>query len=303
MDDELGDQLTDRASRRQRLWHCAGMLLGLVHVNMDSMSQPDRLVAAAQAAEAAGFDSAWAGEHIVLPDPQVPPSPMKPQDPALDSLLALTWAAAHTRTIRLATGIVILPQRNPVILAKEVATLDVLSGGRVMLGIGAGYLQPEFRALRANFTERGPVTDEYLEAMDSLWYDEHPEYHGRFADFAGVDAHPRPLQQPIPLVVGGHSPAAYRRAVARGQGWYGYWLTPDDVATSLEGLRIAAEEVERPVERGALEISVTPRNRITAEHALAFAELGVDRLVVRVPPRSDRAVETIETAVTAVASL
>jgi alkanesulfonate monooxygenase SsuD/methylene tetrahydromethanopterin reductase-like flavin-dependent oxidoreductase (luciferase family) len=103
--------------------------------------------------------------------------------------------------------------------------------------------------------------------------------------------------------VGGHSPAAYRRAVARGQGWYGYWLTPDDVATSLEGLRIAAEEVERPVERGALEISVTPRNRITAEHALAFAELGVDRLVVRVPPRSDRAVETIETAVTAVASL
>jgi probable F420-dependent oxidoreductase len=279
------------------------MLLGLVHVNMDSMSRPDRLVAAAQAAEAAGFDSVWAGEHVVLPDPQVPPSPMKPQDPTLDSLLALTWAAAHTRTIRLATGIVILPQRNPVILAKEVATLDVLSGGRVMLGIGAGYLQPEFRALRANFAERGPVTDEYLEAMDSLWYDEHPEFHGRFADFAGVDAHPRPLQRPIPLVVGGHSPAAYRRAVVRGHGWYGYWLTPDDVATSLEGLRSAADEVERPVERGALEISVTPRGRITAEQALAYAELGVDRLVVRVPPKSDGAAETIETAATAIASL
>ena len=92
----------------------------------------------------------------------------------------------------------ILPQRNPVVLAKEVATLDVLSGGAVMLGVGAGYLEPEFRAIGANFAERGAVTDEYLDAMQSLWYDEHPEYHGRFADFAGVDAHPRPVQTTDP---------------------------------------------------------------------------------------------------------
>src|SRR5256714_1422528 len=166
-----------------------------------------------------------AGEHIVLPDPQVPPSPMAPGDPALDSVLALTWAAAHTTTIRLATGIVILPQRNPVVLAKEVATLDVLSGGRVMLGVGAGYLEPEFRAVGANFAERGAVTDEYLDAMRALWYDEHPEYHGRFTGFGGVDAYPRPVQQPVPLIVGGHRGPAYRRAVARAHGWYGYWLT------------------------------------------------------------------------------
>jgi len=145
------------------------MKLGLVHINMGSMSQPDALVAATRAAESAGFDSVWAGEHVVLPDPQVPPSPMSPQDPALDSLFALAWAAAHSTTIRLATGIVILPQRNPVVLAKEVATLDVLSGGRVMLGVGAGYLEPEFRALGANFAERGAVTDEYLEALQALW--------------------------------------------------------------------------------------------------------------------------------------
>ena len=274
-----------------------------MHVNLDSMSRPDELVTAVQAAEAAGFDSVWAGEHIVLPDPQVPPSPMDPDHPALDSLLALTWAAAHTATIRLATGIVILPQRNPVVLAKEVATLDVLSGGRIMLGIGAGYLEPEFRALHANFAARGAVTDEYLDAMASLWYDDHPEYHGRFADFAGVDAHPRPLQQPIPIVVGGHSPPAYRRAVARGHGWYGYWLTPDDVAKALDGLRAAANDVERPVERGALEISVTPRGPITAQQAHAFADLGVDRLVVRVPPTANGAAETIETAVNAVANI
>src|SRR5262249_33467915 len=136
------------------LRYTALMRLGLVHVNMGSMSGPDALVAAARAAEAAGFDSVWAGEHVVLPDPQVPPSPMDPRDPALDSLLALSWAAAHTSHVRLATGIIILPQRNPLVLAKEVATLDVLSGGRVMLGVGAGYLEPEFDALGANFTER-----------------------------------------------------------------------------------------------------------------------------------------------------
>ena len=157
------------------------MRLGLIHINMGPMSSPDALVQAARAAEQAGFDSVWAGEHLVLPDPQVPPSPMAPQEPALDSLLALTWAAAHTATIRLATGIVILPQRNPVLLAKQVATLDVLSGGRITLGVGAGYLEPEFRAIGANFAERGAVTDEYLDAMRALWYDEHPVYRGRRA--------------------------------------------------------------------------------------------------------------------------
>jgi probable F420-dependent oxidoreductase len=278
------------------------MRLGLVHVNMGSMSRPEAIVAAAGAAEAAGFDSLWAGEHIVLPDPQVPPSPMGPQDPALDSLLALTWAAAHTTTIRLATGIVILPQRNPLVLAKQVATLDVLSGGRVVLGVGAGYLEPEFRALGANFAERGAVTDEYLDALRSLWYDDRPEYHGRFADFAGVDAYPRPIQRPVPLVVAGRSPPAYRRAVARAHGWYGYWLAPDDVAAALAGLRDAADRVERRAELGRLEISVTPRGRLTPERAAAFAAAGVDRLVLLAPPTPEGPAETIAAGVAAVAA-
>ncbi|HEX6311384.1 MAG TPA: TIGR03619 family F420-dependent LLM class oxidoreductase [Acidimicrobiia bacterium] len=278
------------------------MLLGLVHVNMGSMSRPDALAGAARAAEDAGFDSVWAGEHVVLPDPQVPPSPMAPRDPALDSLLALTWAAANTTTIRLATGILILPQRNPVVLAKEVATLDVLSGGRVTLGVGVGYLEPEFRAIGADFERRGAVTDEYLEAMQSLWYDEHPECHGRFVDFAGVDAHPRPVQRPIPLVVAGHSPPAYRRVVARAHGWYGYWLAPDDAARALAGLRAAAEEVERPADLGELEISVTPRGRMTPELVAAFAQVGVHRLVpLAVEPAGPQA--TIDAAVSAVAGL
>jgi probable F420-dependent oxidoreductase len=193
---------------------------------------------------------------------------------------ALTWAAAHSNRVWLASGIIILPQRNPVVLAKEVASLDALSGGRVMLGIGAGYLEPEFRAVGANYRERGAVTDEYLDVLGCLWYDEHPEYHGRFVDFAGVDAHPRPLQRPIPLVVGGHSAPAYRRAVRRAHGWYGFALTPEGAAVCVAGLREAASRIERPPALGRLEITVTPRGRLTPERAAAFADLGVDRLVV-----------------------
>jgi probable F420-dependent oxidoreductase len=266
--------------------------LGLFSINMGTNAAPAQLAAVAQAAERAGCESLWAGEHVVLPDPQVPPSPMAPQDPALDPLLALTWAAAATTTVRLATGIVILPQRNPVVLAKQLASLDVLSGGRFTFGVGVGYLEPEFRAIGANFPDRGPVTDEYLDAMASLWYDEHPEYHGRFVEFAGVDAHPRPAQRPIPIVIGGHAAPAFRRAVARGHGWYGFAMTPDDAARALEGLRAAASEVARPAELGELEITVTPRGRLTAETAAAFAELGVHRLVP--VPRPDATAADIE---------
>jgi probable F420-dependent oxidoreductase len=278
--------------------------LGLFGINMHASATPGAMVATVRAAEAAGFESVWAGEHVVLPDPQVPPSPMAPQDPAVDSLFALTWAAAHTSTLRLATGIVILPQRNPVVLAKEVASLDVLSGGRVILGIGAGYLEPEFRAIGANFAERGTVTDEYLDALSALWYDDHPEYHSRFVDFAGVDAYPRPVQRPIPLVVGGHSPPAYRRAVARGKGWYGFAQKPEDTTASLAGLRDAASQVERPSELGELEITVTPRGRLTPERAAAWAELGVDRVVVYpVGATPDEVLAAIDSSAAAIADL
>jgi probable F420-dependent oxidoreductase len=279
------------------------MKLGLFNINMGMQSRPDGLARAARAAEEAAFESVWAGEHVILPDPQVPPSPMAPQDPALDPFIGLTYAAAVTSTIRLATGIVILPQRNPVVLAKQIASLDVLSGGRFTLGVGVGYLEPEFRAIGADFEHRGAVTDEHLDAMDRLFYDEHPEHHGRFADFAGVDAHPRPVQRPIPVVIGGHTQAAYRRAVRRGHGWYGFAMTPESAAASLEGLRRARDEVARPDELGDLEITVTPRGRLTAEIAAAFAELGVDRLVVIPNPKDDDVRPSIDAAVAAIGTL
>jgi probable F420-dependent oxidoreductase len=276
--------------------------LGLFNINMGRQCDPGRLTVAAQAAEAAGFESLWAGEHVVLPDPQVPPSPMAPQDPAIDPFIGLTYAAAVTERIRLATGIVIMPQRNPVVLAKQIASLDVLSGGRFTLGIGVGYLEPEFRAIGANFPDRGAVTDEFVDAMEALWYQERPEYHGTHVDFAGVDAHPRPVQSPVPVVVGGHTAAAYRRSVARGAGWYGFAMTPETAAASVDGLRKAADEVDRPAALGDLEITITPRGRLTPETAAAFAELGVDRLVIIPNPREDDVRPSIDAALAAVAS-
>ena len=279
------------------------MKLGLFGVNMGVCAEPEHLVDAVRAAESAGFDSVWADEHVILPDPQVPPSPMAPQDPALDPFIALAWAASATSSVRVATGIVIMPQRNPVVLAKQVASLDVLSGGRVTLGIGVGYLEPEFRAIGANFTDRGAVTDEYVEAMQHLWYDEHPAYKGRFAQFDGVDAYPRPLQQTIPIVVGGHTERAFRRAVGRGHGWYGFAQTPESTGAAIAGLRKAADRCERASELGQLEITVTPRGRFTSDMAKAFADLGVDRVVpVIYPPTTDGAAKTIENALAAVQS-
>src|SRR5215211_2725666 len=164
------------------------MRFALVGVTLDAWLKPDAAARLARLAEEAGFDSLWAGEHVVLPDPRVPPSPMNPEDPMLDPVVTLTFLAAQTRTIRLATGIIILPQRNPLVLAKELASLDVLSGGRLIVGVGVGYLEPEFRALGIPFADRGRRTLDYLGAMRAIWDMEQPAYDGRLFAFDGVQA-------------------------------------------------------------------------------------------------------------------
>jgi probable F420-dependent oxidoreductase len=197
-----------------------------------------------------------------------------------------------TRRVRLGTGIIILPQRNPLVLAKELASLDTLSGGRLIFGIGVGYLEPEFRALGAPFAERGAVTDEYLAAMRAIWSQAKPAYHGRFVSFADVQAHPQPVQRPHPpIVVGGRTKAAFRRAVQQGNGWYGFGLDPDATAQALAGLREAAQQHPRPAHLGPLEISITPGRGVGVDAAAAerFAALGVHRLVVMPSPRLDGA--------------
>jgi len=257
------------------------MKLGFYGINIGACVDPEVAVAVAKAAEEAGFDSVWTAEHVVLPDPQVAASPIPPQTPLLDPAVALAHVAAETRTIRLATGIIILPQRNPVVLAKELASVDVLSGGRLVFGLGAGYLEPEFEAVGATFAERGERTDEYIEAMLALWTQEKPRFEGRFVSFSGIDAQPRPIQKPHPpIVVGGMSPPALRRAVRWGNGWYGFALDLDATAQCVDGLRRAQQRVERGSELGSLEISVTPSGLLDADTLSGYEELGVDRLVV-----------------------
>ena len=256
------------------------MKLGLYGINLGPCAEPEAAASVARAAEQAGFESVWTAEHVVLPDPQVPPSPVPAATPILDPAVALAHVAAHTRTIRLATGIIILPQRNPLVLAKELASVDVVSGGRLIFGIGAGYLRPEFEALGAPFEDRGERTDEYIEAIRALWTQEAPHFEGRFVSFENIDAQPRPLQDPHPpIVVGGMSPPALRRAVRQGNGWYGFALDVEATATCVAGLRTARQRVDRPAELGPLEISVTPSVPLDADVVRRFQDAGVHRLV------------------------
>ena len=258
------------------------MRLGVFGLNSGCTYEPAVTVAAARLAEELGFDSVWAGEHVVVPSPRVAPSPMEPTDPILDPFVHLAFVAAATEHVLLATGIIILPQRNPLVLAKQAASLDVLSGGRLVLGIGAGYLEPEMTAVGVPMADRGARTDDYLAAMRALWNEPGPVAHdGPFTTFAGVDAHPRPVQAGGPrIVTGGHTPPAYRRAIAAAHGWYGFALEPDGAQQSVDALRAAAEAVDRPAALGPLEISVTPRRRLDRESLDAFRAAGVDRLVL-----------------------
>ncbi len=260
------------------------MKIGLFGINFGLCGDPAPMVRVARAAEEAALESLWTGEHVVLPDPQAPPSPAAPRTPFLDPSVALAHIAAATARIRLGTGIIILPQRNPVELAKELASVDVVSGGRLIFGLGAGYLEPEFRALGANYEERGAITDEAIDVLRALWTQEKPSFSGRYFRFAGIDAHPRPVQRPHPpIVIGGMSRPAAQRAVARGNGWYGFFTNPELTARSLAWIREAIAAGLRPAGLGPLEISVTPPPPITLDLLKQYAELGVHRLIGLAP--------------------
>jgi probable F420-dependent oxidoreductase len=267
--------------------------IGLFAINSHACAEPEAATRIAVLAERLGYDSLWAGEHVVVPSPRVEPSPMEPEEPILDPLVALAHIAAHTEHIKLGTGVIILPQRNPLVLAKQVASLDVLSGGRLIVGIGVAYLEPEMRAIGVPMEARGARADEYLAAMRSLWEDDAPSFSGEYVNFEGVDAHPRPVQRPLPVVVGGHTRAAHRRAARSADGWYGFLQGLRAMAEQRELMRAAIDETgrERP-----LHVSVTPSRRLDAETVSAYAELGVDRLIVA-PPISlslDALVEFVE---------
>ena len=257
------------------------MKFGLFGINNGPCAFPKCAAAVARAAEEAGFESVWTGEHVILPDPQAPPSPVPANYPMLDPAIALAFVAAHTTKIRLGTGIIILPQRNPVVLAKELASTDVLSNGRLIFGIGVGYLKPEFDAIGAPFDHKGARSEEWLAAMIALWSMPQPEFSGRWVKFKGVNAMPRPVQQPHPeIVFGGHTMEAYSRAARLAKGWYGFAQDLDGTAKCVEGLKAACKAAGRRFED--VEVSITPNARVKVDRDTAkrYADLGVSRLIL-----------------------
>jgi len=241
-----------------------------------------------RAAESLGFDSVWGGEHVIRPDAIRSPYPYsddgqmpgEAETAIPDPLVWLAYVAAAAPNVRLGTCILVLPQRNPLVLAKELATLDQLSGGRLELGIGVGWLREEFEALGVPWERRGARTDEYIHAMRALWSGPHAEYHGEFVDFPPATCSPRPIQDPLPIIVGGDSPASIRRAARLGDGYFPGTVDTPRLETLKTELARAAERESRDPSQIALHAIFGPQMAEPVAGAEAFAALGVDRVMV-----------------------
>jgi len=273
----------------------AGMKFGLYGLLRGIGVEPDLLVRRARLAEDAGFESLWVGDHIALPPEE------GGKDPRLEVVVALSHLAAVTSRIRLGFGVLVLPQRQPVLLARQVSSLDHLSRGRVTVGIGVGYVEPELAAMGVTRAERGARTDEYLAAMRALWTGE-PAFRGRWVSYDDVHQRPLPVQRPYPpVVVGGHSTGACRRAVTAGNGWFGVYLDVAEAAEALGRLRAVAADCDRPADLGPLEITVTPPGPVDLDTARRYADLGVDRLVITPTEEDGSGIEAVIDSVAALA--
>ncbi|HEX9969504.1 MAG TPA: LLM class F420-dependent oxidoreductase [Acidimicrobiales bacterium] len=263
------------------------MKFGIMFANAGPAAQPEHAVALAQLAEEAGFESLWTVEHVVVPvgyESQYPYSrdgrmPGGEEVPIPDPLVWLTYVGAHTTRIKLATGILILPQRNPVVVAKEVATFDVLTSGRAILGVGVGWLKEEFDVIGVPFEERAARTDDAIAALRALWAPGAASYEGRYTSFGPVHSLPKPAQAGgVPIVVGGHSEAAARRAGRLGDGFFPARGDLDSLPGLFDAMRKAAVDAGRDPDA----IEITAGGAMDVEGAKRYADLGVDRLVV--PP-------------------
>ena len=239
-------------------------------------------------ADSLGFESVWGGEHVIIPDEIVSKYPYtadgkipaEPDTPVPDPLIWLAFAAAAAPNLRLGTCILIVPQRNPLILAKELATLDQLSGGRVELGLGVGWLKEEFDALGVPWDRRGARNDEYIEAMRELWKAPHASFEGEFVNFDRVTCSPRPVSGNIPVIVGGDSKAAINRAVRLADGYFPGEGDINRLRDLLGRVRQAAEDAGR--DPASLEIN-TMFGAQMADPEKGIAEMreaGVDRIMI-----------------------
>jgi len=257
------------------------MKIGFFGINTGVFSTREAITQVAKTAEDAGYESLWTGEHVVLVDPQSGSSPVPPETNMVDTVATLAFLAGITERIKLGSGIILLAQRNPVILAKELAGIDVLSDGRLLFGVGVGYVKEEFDVIGIPYEERGARVTEHIEAIRALWSQDKPNFQGQFTQISGVQSNPRPVQAPHPpIIIGGMSPPAYRRAVKQGNGWYGFFEDLETTAASIAGLKQAAEECQRPTELGELEITITPPGPVDLDTVNRYEDLGVTRLVL-----------------------
>ena len=239
-------------------------------------------------AEAIGFESVWGGEHVVLPDsieskyPYTPDGkiPAEPDTPIPDPLIWLAFVAAAVPRLRLGTCILIVPQRNPLVLAKEMATLDQLSGGRVELGLGVGWLKEEFETLGVRWERRGARNDEYVAAMRALWAAPHAEFHGEFVDFEPATCSPRPVNGSIPVIVGGDTNAAIRRAVRIADGYFPGEGDFERLRDLIGRLRNAATDADRDPDSIAINAMFGTQMIDPAAGMEQMLTLGVDRIMV-----------------------
>lgn len=260
------------------------MKFGLMGINYGVCANLDLMTEVVIAAEQAGFDSVWTGEHLVLPDPQTPDSPTAPTFPYFDSLSALSYLSGVTNKIKLCTGVVLIALRNPVLLAKETATIDHLSRGRLLFGIGSGYLAREFEVLNKSFADRGARTDEYIDVLRELWVSEQPRFDGPTHSFDGIQSRPLAYQKGgPPIIVGGWSEPALRRAAKKAQGWYGYGMDVLQTKACIDAMDQASETEVRPEELGELEISMAIEAHPTEDLVEKYEDIGVTRLILTSP--------------------
>jgi probable F420-dependent oxidoreductase len=260
------------------------MKIGLFAVGIANFAQPEMIAAAASHAERLGFATIWAPEHLLFlesfssqyPYARGEKLPVPTTIPLLNPFIALTYAAARTSKIRLATGVCLVPEYNPLLLAKICASLDYLSHGRLALGIGIGWLREEFDALGIPWERRAKRTREHVEAMRAVW-GEKRDYSGEFVNFKGALSYPTPARgAALPILVGGQSEAALKRAAVYGDGWCGFNLTPDETAEAIAKMRRLRTEHGR--DKTPFEFLVSPTNANTPDDLKRYRDVGVDEL-------------------------
>jgi probable F420-dependent oxidoreductase len=263
------------------------MKIGIMFANVGPWYLPDNAAAMGEAADTYGIESLWTVEHVVVPKDYQSSYPYSPtgkmpgpeESPIPDPLIWLSFMAAHTKRVRLATGILILPQRPPAVTAKEVATLDVLSGGRVTLGVGVGWLKEEFDIIGVPFEERGGRTDEAIQSLRAFWTEDEPTFHGKYYDFEGAKCFPHPVQAGgVPIHVGGHTKAAARRAGRLGDGFFPGVSSLDELSVLLEEMRKAAADAGRDPDS----IEVSAGGAMDVDGINRYQDAGVHRIII--PP-------------------